>query len=164
MHDIVSLADDLKGNSLPIHLGAERWNSFSTAASLKWCSVPWNKRSMSKVPARRGIYAFTIRFRNSLLPEHGYILYVGIAGDEDSRGTLRTRFSRYFREARAGRSRVHYFLNKWRSHLTFQYSEVPDKRFSLEKIEEQLCDAIVPFASRNDLSATLRKAKEAAGL
>lgn len=166
MHDIVPLADTMKGDAMLLHLGADRWNSFATKAPLAWASVPWDKSQQPAVPDERGIYAFTVEFANPLLPRHGYILYVGIAGDKTSTGTLRDRFSSYFttKEKDRGRTRVGYMLNRWEGHLTFQYAEICDHRFNLHKLEKQLCDSIIPYASRNDLSAKIRKAKEAAGL
>ena len=166
MHDIVPLTDTMKGDAMLLHLGADRWSSFATNAPLAWASVPWRKSQKAEVPAQRGIYAFTVEFANPLLPRHGYILYVGITGDKASARTLRDRFASYFtrKEMEVGRTRVGYMLNKWEGHLSFQYAEVRDHRFNLHKLEKQLCDSIVPFASRNDLSAKIRKAKEAAGL
>jgi hypothetical protein len=166
MHDIVPLAEEMKGDAMLLHLGVDRWSSFATKAPLAWVSVPWDKAQRPAVPTERGIYAFTVQFANSLLPCHGYILYVGITGDKKSTQTLRDRFASYFttKEKERGRTRVGYLLNKWDGHLTFQYAEVPDHRFNLHKLEKQLCDSIIPYATRNDLSAKIRKAKEAAGL
>ena len=164
MHDLVQVTDQLNADAVRLHLGPQKWSSFTTKAPLSWDAVPWEKTQKKLVPRMRGIYAFTLRFTNPLLPDHGYILYVGIAGDKKSKGTLRSRFWNYFREREKGRTRVAYMLQKWEGHLTFQYAEVPDCRYSLAKLEKSLCDAVVPYAVRNDLSATLRKGKEAAGL
>jgi hypothetical protein len=164
MHDLVEVTDQLNADAIRLHLGPQKWSSFATNAPLSWDSVPWDKGQKTAIPKVRGIYAFTVRFTNPLLPDHGYILYVGIAGDKKSKGTLRSRFWNYFREREDGRTRVAYMLQKWDGHLDFQFAEVPDRRYSLEKLEKSLCDAVVPFASRNDLSAKLRKGKEAAGL
>ena len=62
MHDLVTLADELKGNALPLHLSPERWNSFTTKTPLKWASVHWKREQKRKVPGVRGIYAFTVEF------------------------------------------------------------------------------------------------------
>ena len=127
--------------------------------------MPWKKARTSDVPAVRGIYAFTLQFENPLLPKHGYVLYVGIVGDKNER-TLRVRFRDYFSEFKkdSGRPKVRHMLKKWRGQLTFQCAVVPDRRFSLKKLERQLCDSIVPYINKQDLSAKLREGKEAAGL
>lgn len=166
MHDIVDMTDGLKKDSLPIHLGPQRWSSFATAAPLAWSSVPWDLSQKQSVPEVRGIYAFTVQFGAARLPSHGYVLYVGITGAGTSAGTLRSRFASYFRERERynGRNRVGYILNKWEKHLVFQFAEVPDPSFDLEDLEKRLCDAIIPYASRNDLTARVRKGKDAAGL
>lgn len=57
-------------------LSSLRWDSVSYAAEHEIEKIPDNKR---------GVYAFSICQRSKLLPPHGYVLYIGIAGRDSNR-------------------------------------------------------------------------------
>ena len=61
------------------------FNSFNVA-SLNWDSIKYGPGEIDKVPAdRRGVYAFSISQPSQVLPPHGHILYIGIAGRKSGR-------------------------------------------------------------------------------
>ena len=65
---------------------------------LKWDSIRFGDAEKCKVPNdKRGIYAFAVCQLSDVLPPHGYILYIGIAG-RDSNRSLRERYEDYLNE------------------------------------------------------------------
>jgi len=65
---------------------------------LNWDSVSYGKEELDKTPNdKQGIYAFVICQNNDVLPPHGYILYIGIAGKNSNR-SLRDRYKDYLNQ------------------------------------------------------------------
>lgn len=64
--------------------------------SLDWSSVKYGiEEEKHKVPDdKRGVYAFCIHHPSPVLPCHGYVLYIGIAGRNSWR-SLRERYQDY---------------------------------------------------------------------
>ena len=107
----------------------------------------------------RGVYSFLIAFHSDGFPPHGYLMYVGETGNK-SKETLRSRFLSYFSEMKDQSRSIHYVLLKSK-YLHFQFSAVSDKRRNLRKVEESLCDALIPPYNVRDFSAEMRAAKRA---
>ena len=50
--------------------------------NLEWHAIRYGRAEIDQVPDdRRGVYAFVVRIESDVLPPHGYILYIGIAGE-----------------------------------------------------------------------------------
>ena len=133
---------------------------------LDWKSVPYCQEDRHKVPAdKRGVYAFAVCINNKILPPHGYILYMGIAG-KDSDRSLRERYGDYFSmskvKKRAGIMRM---IGTWHNVLHFFYAPVDDQMTSddLKKLEIQLNTAVMPFFSVGDLDADTKRKRKAFG-
>ena len=138
----------------------EQLMSLSLPTSLNWKSIKFNNENKKDVSDKRGVYAFVIQHKDNNLPNHGYITYVGITGNESSSRNLRKRYGDYLREQRRPKRRsIHMMLNKWKDCLYFNYAELEDDSVDLSFIEDRLNDAIIPPYSTNDFTADVRQAK-----
>src|SRR5690349_13240390 len=104
------------------------WDKFKIAsAKLKWKQARFTRSNVSKIPNKRGVYAFLIRnnVRKASWPPHGYIMYVGIVGRRKAERTLRERFSEYLTPSEvAKRPKIARMIETWGEHLYFNYAVV----------------------------------------
>lgn len=140
-----------------------RFNEFCVRA-LEWQSIKYGDAEIEQVPDnRRGVYAFALSEQSAVLPPHGYILYIGIAGRKSNR-SLRARYRDYLNEKKVKkRSRIARMIGTWHQVLRFYFVPVDDN-FSpedLEKLEEQLNTALMPPFSEGDLEAETKRKRRA---
>lgn len=132
--------------------------------ALQWSSVKYGDDEVNQVPDdRRGIYAFAICRPSDVLPPHGYILYIGIAG-RDSDRSLRARYKDYLNARKViKRARIARMIGTWHPVLRFFYAPVDDNISSddLQLLEEQLNSALLPPFSEGDLDAETKKKRRA---
>ena len=131
---------------------------------LAWDSVSYGDEEIDKVPDdRRGIYAFVVCHDNDVLPRNGYVLYIGIAG-EDSQRPLRKRYKDYL-NARIvmKRARIMRMIGTWHNVLRFFFAPVDDDISSedLKTLELQLNTALLPPFSERDLDAAIKEKRKA---
>ena len=131
---------------------------------LEWRAINFGPDEIEQVPDdRRGVYAFAVRINSDVLPPHGYILYIGIAGRNSDR-PLRERYRDYLYPKkvikRGGIARI---MGNWRQVLQFIFAPIDDNvpTEDLERLERQLNTALIPPYSERDMDADLR-AKRAA--
>ncbi len=131
---------------------------------LTWASVKYGKDEIDKVPDdKRGIYAFTVHQLGDVLPHHGYVLYIGIAGRKSKR-SLRARYKEYLNpKAIMKRESITRMIADWHPVLKFFYAPIEDDVSSetLEDIEKQLNSALMPPFSKGDLEAETKAKKRA---
>lgn len=163
-HDLVDHNHRYKGASHTFFLDLRRWRSFKSRYALKWQSVPFIAGSRKLVPQERGIYVFTARLTDSKLPEHGYMLYVGITGDDGSKSNLQLRYGQYERQLkrRNGRPAVYYMMANWRSDLQFNYVPLPNPKVDLAKLEAAFLDSIMPPINKRDFTAKQAAVRQSA--
>ena len=161
--DIVAATDKYKGSLHEFYLDVRGWRKFKTRYRLDWESLPFEDASQAKLPQEPGIYAFTIEVKQAKLPGHGYIMYVGKAGDL-SDNTLRKRFSKYRSDLRRerGRPKVLYMMKKWRGDLVFNYASLGGKTVDLKKLEEAFINAVRPPINIMDFEAEVSAVRRAA--
>jgi hypothetical protein len=140
-----------------------RFDAFCVPA-LTWQSIRYGEDEVEQVPDnRRGVYAFALCQQSSVLPPHGYILYIGIAGRKSNR-SLRARYKDYLNEKKVKkRSRIAHMIGTWHQVLRFYFVPV-DNDFSpvdLERLEQQLNTALMPPFSEGDLEAETKKKRRA---
>jgi len=140
-------------------------NNEYTLQSLKWDSISYTARQeMNKIPDnKRGIYAFSICHGNEILPPHGYILYIGIAG-RDSERSLRDRYKDYLQISHIRkRSKIFFMIGTWSKVLRFFFAPVDENISSdkLKELEKQLNTALMPPFSQQDLEANLKHKRKA---
>lgn len=130
---------------------------------LDWCGIKFGWQDIEKVPDdKRGVYGFAIRAASEVLPPHGYILYIGIAGRNSDR-PLRERYKDYLYPKgvikRGGIKRV---MN-WRHVLQFIFAPVDDDVTTedLQLLERQLNTALIPPFSEQDMDADVREKRRA---
>ena len=133
-------------------------------ANLDWQAIQYGRAGLEQVPDdRRGIYAFSVRVDSAILPPHGYILYLGIAG-RNSHRSLRERYQDYLNlnkvRKRAGIARM---IADWHAVLQFIFAPVDDNMTSeaLQILETQLNTALIPPYSEQDIDADVRTRRRA---
>jgi hypothetical protein len=133
-------------------------------SALKWRSIRYGDAEIAKVPDdRRGVYAFAICEQSAVLPPHGYVLYIGIAGRRSKR-SLRARYRDYLNDKMVmKRARIAHMIGTWHKVLRFYYVPVDDSfpATQLEKLERQLNSALMPPFSVGDLEANTAKKRRA---
>lgn len=133
-------------------------------SALPWDSIDYGEDELEKVPDdKRGIYAFVVCKNNDVLPSHGYVLYIGIAG-RDSDRPLRARYKDYL-NAKSVRKRasIARMIGTWHSVLRFFFAPIDANVSSddLKTIEKQLNTALLPPFSKGDLEADIKQQRRA---
>ena len=131
---------------------------------LSWCSIQYGDEEIHKVPDnKRGVYAFAVCQQSEVLPPHGYVLYIGIAG-KDSDRPLRERYKDYLNNKKImKRTKIAMMIGNWRQVLRFFYAPVDDAfpTEALQKLERQLNTALLPPYSDRDMVAEVRDMRRA---
>ena len=132
--------------------------------TLSWDSISYGDEELEKVPAdKRGIYAFAVCRVNDVLPPHGYVLYIGIAG-RDSKRPLRERYKDYLNVRKVKkRARIARMIGTWHQVLRFYFAPIDDDVSSddLKALEKQLNTALMPPFSEGDLEAGTKQKRRA---
>lgn len=132
--------------------------------ALVWNSISYGNDELDKVPDdRRGVYAFAVCQNDGVLPPHGYILYIGMAG-RDSERPLRDRYKDYLNEKKVlKRARIARMIGTWHQVLRFFFAPVDDNISSdeLKILERQLNTALMPPFSEGDLEAETKQKRRA---
>ena len=87
---------------------------------LDWIPSSYGSREIDKVPDdKRGIYAFAVCVDDNVLPPHGYVMYVGMAG-RDSNRSLRERYADYLKQSYVvKRTTMAVLIGHWHEVLRF---------------------------------------------
>jgi hypothetical protein len=89
--------------------------------SLSWDSVSYGvEEEIDRIPNdKRGVYAFAVCQQSEILPPHGYILYIGIAGQNSMR-SLRERYKDYLTISGVKwRPKIRRMIGTWHDVLKF---------------------------------------------
>jgi hypothetical protein len=161
-HDLLAATDQHAAAMREFYLDVSTWKKLKTSAPLVWDRVRFMAGNKSKVPKERGIYVFGLTLEPSPIPTHGYIMYVGIAGDSPN-GNLHKRYGNYLDDLRRqdGRPKVYEMLARWKGHLFFNFA-VLDANVDLRKLETAFLDALRPPVNTADFSAEVAAARKAA--
>ena len=131
---------------------------------LAWSSIKYGEAEIHKVPHdKRGVYAFAICQPSRVLPPHGYVLYIGIAG-KDSDRPLRERYRDYLNAKRVmKRKKIAFMIGNWNEVLRFFFAPVDDavSTDDLQTLEMQLNTALLPPYSDRDMVAEVREMRRA---
>ena len=129
-------------------------------ASLNWKSIKYGEEEIEDVPNdKRGVYAFAVCNENGILPPHGYIVYMGIAGRGSNR-PLRARYRDYLNpRSFAKRDHIVRMIITWEETLRFFFAPVDDSLSTedLQSLEKKLNSALVPPFSKGDLEAETKQ-------
>ncbi len=136
------LADDYKLHCQTLVMWPIQWQGYKHPASLHWRDVLFSEAGQTKVPYKRGIYAFLIKPGIARLNAR-YLMYIG-----KTDRTLRTRYGEYLAEKGSdrGRPQVIKLLQRYEGFIHFCYAPVKTTA-SLSKLEDQLIEAFVPPAN-----------------
>lgn len=162
-HDLVAQSDRYKAALHEFFLDLASWKKFTPGIPLTWERVQFGIGARDDVPQTRGIYVFTLESGVAGLPQHGYILYVGITGNT-SAASLRSRYSQYLRNLanEDGRPLICYMLTKWSENLVFNFVPLPDATIDLAAIEKSLINSVMPPVNTADFDADILAKKKAA--
>jgi len=131
---------------------------------LAWGSIKYGEEEIDKVPHdKRGVYAFAVHHPSNVLPPHGYVLYIGIAG-RDSRRSLQERYRDYLNHKKVvKRPRIARMIGDWHKVLKFFFAPVGDNVSpeDLKTLERQLNTALMPPFSEGDLEAGTKAKRRA---
>lgn len=133
--------------------------------NLVWQSIKFDPIEFKKLPKdKRGVYAFVLCEPNSVLPQHGYVVYIGIAG-RDSNRSLRDRCRDYLNDKKIVKMRqgIAFLIGNWREILHVFYAPVDTTVSSdtLKQLEVELNGALQPPYSRGDVQATIKNLQKA---
>jgi hypothetical protein len=132
--------------------------------SLNWQSIKYGEADLDKVPNdKRGVYAFVIHQPSLVLPPHGYVMYIGIAGKRCNR-SLKDRYRDYLNQKKViKREKIAWMIANWHTVLRFYFAPVEKSITSdhLEEIEKQLNSAMLPPCSSADLEADTKRKRRA---
>ena len=131
--------------------------------SLQWDSIEYETGDVDKIPDdKSGIYAFAIKCSNETLPPNCYIVYVGIAGKDGSRRSLRERYKDYLHISKVkNRANICRMIDSWRSVLVFFFAPIDDNTIDLESLEKRLIDALHPPFCDGDYSGEAKRGQRA---
>jgi len=157
--------EEIAKYTVPVILSPEKMMANGHAIdALAWDSISYGDEELGKVPAdKRGIYAFAICRNNDVLPPHGYVLYIGIAG-RDSERPLRDRYKDYLNAKKVKkRARIARMIGTWHQVLRFYFAPIDDDISSndLKTLEKQLNTALLPPFAEGDLEAEIKKKRRA---
>lgn len=160
--DLIKRTKQLKGESYQFHLHVPTWRKFAPGIPLNWQKVKFDTAGKAHVPEERGLYIFTLEVGNLGLPQHGYIMYIGISGNK-SNANLRKRYAQYLLEAQKGTGRplVVFMLNEWEGDLFFNFIPIPDKTVDLAAIEQSFINTVIPPINASDFDGEIGPAKKA---
>lgn len=133
---------------------------------LIWDSIHFgDDAGIERIPNdKRGVYALTICHPSRILPPHGYVIYIGIAGRRSNR-PLRERYRDYLKEKYVQKKRPHlaYAIGTWQDVLRFCFAPVDDgfPPEDLERLEKQINTALMPPYSFGDLEADTKRKRKA---
>jgi hypothetical protein len=164
VYDFVSNVQRYGGDIRRIFLDTDKWATFATQHDIRWEKRHFESTKVNSILAVRGIYVFTLEMSPSELPAHGYMLYMGQAG-QGTNGNLRKRFGDYrsdMNRKKIKRPLVAYMLKRWRKHLYFNFCALPDPAVNLRVIETAFLDAISPPMNTTDFSAEFNNVRRAA--
>lgn len=169
--DLAARASELKGpadffrdHEVPVFLWPNAWRAVEGVDDFEWTEVPFVEGSVDQIPATPGIYAFKIKLRETIMPDHSIIVYIGEsgAGREGTVGNLQRRYKEYLRAKRRGakRQKFAWLFERWPDDLVFCFASIDWGRAELGKLESDLSDAIIPVCSKMDFSAHVRRVVE----
>jgi len=132
---------------------------------LKWDHIKFDPPEFDKLPNdKRGIYALVLCEPNATLPQHGYVIYIGIAGRNSNR-SLRERCKDYLNAKKLIKHRegLAYAIGNWCDVLYLFYAPVDSTVSSeeLQQLEKELNGALLPPYSRGDIEVKTKKLQKA---
>lgn len=145
---------------IPKHLMGNQYK----LQKLNWQSIRYNdEEEIEKIPNdKKGVYAFAVCHENSILPPHGYILYIGMVGKNSGR-CLRDRYKDYLNiNTVKKRDNIAQMIGNWSKVLRFFYAPIAEiSSDDLEALEKQLNSALIPPYALKDMDAKVKKMRTA---
>ena len=153
---------EIKGYEIKFILNTDKiLNLDSSHNPLQWSSIRFGEhKEEAKLPKdKRGVYAFVISHLRDFLPQHGYIMYIGIAG-RDSNRSLYARYKDYLTQSEVERRpSIRNMIMQWHSLLRFHFATVGNDvpPAELKALEKRLITAFLPPCCKDDIEADTAK-------
>ena len=146
--------DYFREHSFTVFLWPTAWRDAQSPEQLHWTRVEFGRAAIEDVPALRGVYAFSICIKDSIMPSHGVIVYFG-----ETTRTLRDRYREYIRDSERGAKRPKFaeLFDLWAEHLDFIFAPIQNPACDLKTIERTLNDGVIPYCVTKDFSAEIRR-------
>lgn len=123
---------------------------------LDWKHFKYDEYKKYTLPSEKGVYMFMVSYRSDNLPNNSYVMYVGKAGDLNTKNTIAKRFMDYVNPSGyKDRPKVKRMIAHFKEHLEYYYAVTP-AGMSTESIENILSDIFVPPCSSKDFTAEMR--------
>ena len=161
LFDLVRRESEPKGvkeylleHSFTVFLWPAAWRDAQSAEQLHWTKVNFGRETVEDVPEVRGVYAFAICIKKSIMPSHGVLVYFG-----ETTRTLRDRYLEYIRDSERGAKRAKFeeLFELWADDLDFFFAPIHNAACNLKAIETGLNDAVIPYCVTKDFSAEIRR-------
>lgn len=145
--------DFLREHKLDVFVWPSAWRDAATELALNWDRVDFGNHTVNDVPTQRGVYAFCVSVRETIMPSHGVLVYFG------ETQSLRERYKQYVRDCRIGAKRPKFenLFKLWPNDLDFFFAPIENDACDLKKIEATLNDAVIPHCVTKDFSAEVRR-------
>lgn len=143
-----------KEHSFTVFLWPAAWRDAQSTEPLHWTKVEFGRGTIEDVPEVRGVYAFAICIKKSIMPSHGVLVYFG-----ETTRTLRERYREYIRDSERGAKRPKFeeLFDLWAEDLKFFFAPIQNAVCNLKTIETALNDAVIPYCVTKDFSAEIRR-------
>ena len=156
---------EFKAYEIEFVLNTQKILSLDAAENpLTWNSIKFGAEEKENVPNDKGgVYAFVISHQRNFLPPNGYIMYIGITGENSNR-SLRDRYGEYLMTSQVKRRpQITRMIVQWHPILRFHFAPVADDFPSeqLRALEKRLITAFMPPCCKNDMTADTRRKKAA---
>ncbi len=141
------------------------YNEFiSELPPLEWESCKF-KDPDADIPDEKGVYAFSIKFDNGILPSNSYVMYIGKGGEIGNNSSISKRYQTYFKyeDAAHDRPRLHTLFSMWKDHITYSFARTPEG-ISPGEVEQKLNNILQPPFSFMDYTAQVRLDRRGANL
>jgi len=153
-------------------LDPQNWDHYHNLLSsynFKWTEFKYNDITSGRIDISNvinqnhtGVYLFIVKGNQLIYDLPRFVLYVGIAGENDSARSLKDRLSDYFRiEQIKKRGKVHTLLKKYYNNVYIAFSYMQKPAQELKDIEKYLHGFFYPIYCDRDFPAELKQLKKA---
>lgn len=133
-------------------------------AEFKYDEIAQDKLKIDNIITKdqTGVYLFMVKSNNQIYDVHKYVLYVGIAGENAARRSLKERLNEYFYlEGIKKRNKVHMMLKKYYKNVYVAFSYLDVSPLELKEVEKNLHGFFYPIYCERDFPTDLKDKRKA---
>lgn len=154
--EIGNIEKEFRDHSFTIYMWPEAWRQAKDeiGKKLDWQRVEFGQADADRIiPAKSGIYAFSICIKRTSMPSHGVLVYFG------QTSKLLDRYQQYLQKRDKGNARrpkIERLFRRWKEDLDFHFAPIQTSEDERRSIETSLNDAVIPYCVVKDFSAKIR--------